>query len=142
MFKSILVPVDLDDEKESKAIFASALEIARSVGAKLSVLSVVPSFSMPMVASFFPADFEKKALKEALKSLTDFVADQDGADLVEKTLVGHGSVYKEIVGAAEEIKADVIVLGPGSTEEGDYLLGHNAARVMRHAHCSVMLLRD
>ena len=97
---------------------------------------------MPMVASFFPPDFEKKALAGALTSLTDFVSAQDGSDIVEKTLVGHGSVYKEIVAAAEEIKADVIVLGSGSAESGDYLLGHNAARVMRHAHCSVMLLRD
>lgn len=142
MFKSILVPLDLDNETESKAVFASALEISGNTGAKLSVLSVVPSFSMPMVASFFPPDFEKKALAGALASLTEFVAGQNGSDVVEKTLVGHGSVYKEIVGAAEEIKADVIVLGPGSAESGDYLLGHNAARVMRHAHCSVMLLRD
>jgi len=80
-------------------------------------------------------------LAGALTSLTDFVSAQDASDKVAKTLVGHGSVYKEIVGAAEEIKADVIVLGPGSAESGDYLLGHNAARVMRHAHCSVMLLR-
>ena len=142
MFKSIIVPLDLENEVESKALFASALEIARNTGAQLNVLTVVPSFSMPMVASFFPPDFEKKALAGALTSLTDFVSALNGADMIDKTLVGHGSVYKEIVGAAEEIKADVIVLGPGSAESGDYLLGHNAARVMRHAHCSVMLLRD
>jgi len=142
MFKSILVPLDLDDEVESKKVFTSARELSKNTGAKLNVLSVVPSFSMPMVASFFPADFEKKALAQALTSLTDFVASNGGDGLVEKNLIGHGSVYKEIVAAAEEIGADVIVLGPGSTETGDYLLGHNSARVMRHAHCSVLLLRD
>ncbi len=96
---------------------------------------------MPMVASFFPADFEKKALKTGFETLTAFIVDQGGSDIVEKTLVGHGSVYKEIIGAAEEIKADVVLLGSGSAETGDYLLGHNAARVMRHASCTVILLR-
>ena len=142
MFKSILVPLDLGDEAEAKSLFASAQDFAEGMGAKLNVLTVVPSFSMPMVASFFPADFEKKALKTGLEELTAFVANHGGSDIVEKTLVGHGSVYKEIIGAAEEIKADAIILGPGSAETGDYLLGHNAARVMRHAPCSVVLLRS
>jgi len=78
MFKSILVPLDLDDEVESKKVFASARELSKNTSAKLNVLSVVPSFSMPMVASFFPADFEKKALAQALTSLTDFVASNGG----------------------------------------------------------------
>ncbi len=142
MFKSILVPLDLGDEAEAKSLFASAQDFAEGMGAKLNVLTVVPSFSMPMVASFFPADFEKKALKTGFEELTTFVANHGGSDIVEKTLVGHGSVYKEIIGAAEEIEADAIILGPGSAETGDYLLGHNAARVMRHAPCSVVLLRS
>ena len=142
MFKSILLPVDLDDEKESARLFASAAEIARSMGAKIHVLTVVPSFSMPMVASFFPADYEKKALAQSQSALSAFVEAQQGADLVQGAIVGHGSVYKEIVRAASEAKADAIVLGPGSAESGDYLLGHNAARVMRHAPCSVVLLRN
>jgi len=142
MFKSILVPIDLDDETESKKLFDSAVELAEGMGAKLSVMTVVPNFSMPMVASFFPPDFEKKALAEGLKSLTAFVEARESSVVIEKTMVGHGSVYKEIVGAAVEIKADAIVLGPGSAEAGDYLLGHNATRVMRHAPCSVLLLRN
>ncbi len=142
MFKSILLPLDLGDEPESKRLFAAASEMASTMGATLHVLTVVPSFSMPMVASFFPADYEKKALEQGRAALMDFVAEQAGSPIVDKHLVGHGSVYKEIVKAAAENAADVIFLGPGSTDSGDFLLGHNAARVMRHAKCSVVLLRN
>jgi len=142
MFKSILLPLDMGDEAESKQLFASAADMARTMGAKLNVLTVVPSFSMPMVASFFPADYEKKMMAEGKGALADFVAGQAGSEIVEKQVVGHGSVYKEIVAAAATVGADAIVLGPGSAESGDYLLGHNAARVMRHAPCSVILLRS
>ena len=135
MFKSILVPLDLENEDESKTIFASALEIARNTGARLNVLTVVPSFSMPMVASFFPPDFEKKALAGALTSLTDFVSALDGADMIDKTLVGHGSVYKEIVGAAEEIKADVIVLGQAAQSPGI-----TCSDTMRRALCGTLIV--
>lgn len=142
MFKSILLPLDLDDEIESKRLFAAASDMARTMDATLNVMTVVPAFSMPMVASFFPADYEQKALEQSHDALATFVAAQTDSKLVKKQVVGHGSVYKEIVKAAEATKADTIVLGPGSAESGDYLLGHNAARVMRHATCSVVLLRN
>ncbi len=142
MFKSILLPLDLGDEAEAKRLFTAANDMARTMGAKLHVLTVIPTFSMPMVASFFPADYEKKALAQGYDALAAFVAGQGGAENVANQIVGHGSVYKEIVKAAEETKSDAIILGPGSAESGDYLLGHNAARVMRHATCSVVLLRS
>ena len=141
MFKSILVPLDLDDEAESKHLFAAASDMARTMDATLNVMTVVPAFSMPMVASFFPADYEQKALDQSHEALAAFVAAQADSTLVKKQVVGHGSVYKEIVKTAEESGSDAIVIGPGSADSGDYLLGHNAARVMRHAKCSVVLLR-
>jgi len=142
MFKSILLPLDLGDEAESKRLFAAGVDMARTADAKLHVITVVPSFSMPMVASFFPAGFEKDALEHGRKALADFVTEQPGSDIIKERIVGHGSVYKEIVKTANDLGADAIILGPGDAQTGDFLLGHNAARVMRHASCSVVLLRS
>jgi len=141
MFKKILLPLDLGDEPESKRLFSDARDMAKTMGATLNIITVVPTFSMPMVASFFPADYESKALAHGHEALAAFVEGQSGSEIVEKQIVGHGSVYKEIVKAAASTGCDAIILGPGDSETGDYLLGHNAARVMRHANCSVLLLR-
>jgi nucleotide-binding universal stress UspA family protein len=48
----------------------------------------------------------------------------------------------EILGIAEEAGADLIVVGSHRPAMGDYLLGTNASRVVRHAGCSVLVARD
>ena len=57
-------------------------------------------------------------------------------------IVGEGTVYEVILEIADKIKADVVVLAAHRPELKDYLLGPNAARVVRHAACSVMVVRD
>ena len=46
-----------------------------------------------------------------------------------------------ILDLAEKIGADLIVMASHRPELKDYLLGPNAARVVRHAECSVMVVR-
>lgn len=141
MFKDILLPLDLGRTAESEVLFARAMEMVKASGARLHVLTVVPDFGMPLISTFFPDGFETKALDQANKELHDFTARQPDGSSVSQHVIGHGSVYKEIVRIAEETKCDLIVMGQGEDAESDYLLGHNSARVMRHSHCSVLLLR-
>ena len=48
----------------------------------------------------------------------------------------------EIVKAAQQTNCDLIVMASHRPELSDFLLGPNAARVVRHAACSVMIIRD
>lgn len=57
-------------------------------------------------------------------------------------VVGRGTVYEEILRIAGEIGSDLIVIGSHRPELKDYLLGPNAARVVRHADCSVLVVRE
>jgi nucleotide-binding universal stress UspA family protein len=67
----------------------------------------------------------------------------NATDLKPNVLVTHGaSIYAEILGAAEEAQADLVVVGSHRPAMKDYLLGTNAARVVRHACCSVLVARD
>jgi nucleotide-binding universal stress UspA family protein len=141
MFKDVLLPLDLGRTAESEVLFARAAEVVATNNARLHVLSVVPEFGLPLVASFFPPGFEEKALEQAKADLKTFTDSQSGSVKVAQHIVGHGSVYKEIVRIAEETKCDLVIMGQGEDVESDYLLGHNSARVMRHSHCSVLLLR-
>ena len=67
----------------------------------------------------------------------------NASDLNPNILVTHGaSIYAEVLGVAEEAEADLVVLGSHRPAMKDYLLGTNAARIVRHAHCSVLVARD
>jgi nucleotide-binding universal stress UspA family protein len=56
-------------------------------------------------------------------------------------LVGEGNVYEAVLQMAEQRRIDLIVIGAHRPELSDYLLGPNAARVVRHADCSVLVVR-
>ena len=67
----------------------------------------------------------------------------NASDLQPNILVTHGaSIYAEILAVAEEAEADLIVVGSHRPAMKDYLLGTNAARIVRHARCSVLVARE
>lgn len=143
MFKHILLPLDLGRKAEAEALFAAAVEVAEAQGAQLHVMTVVPDYGMAIVGSFFPPDFEKQAIARGEHELAAFVAAQKGGDTVDQKIIAHGPIYKQIVKTAKQIKCDLIVMGVGVTDSvGEYLVGHNATQVLRHAPCSVMAVRD
>ncbi len=56
-------------------------------------------------------------------------------------VVREGGVATEILEHASEIGADLIVLNSHDPGVADYFLGSVASRVVRHAHCSVHVVR-
>ena len=141
-FREILLPVDLNDESSWSHALPAAINLARSSQARLHVLTVVPDFGMSIVGQFFPKDFEHTAIAEAEKRIAAFAADHIPADVAGRHLVAHGSVYKEIIDAAEAHSVDLIIMGAHRPDLEDYLLGPNAARVVRHSRCSVLVVRS
>lgn len=141
MYQNILVPIDLGDPDSWQDALPAALNYAKLYQAKLHFLTVIPDFGMTMVGQFFPNNFEKQAVSQAETALKAFVTEHVGDDIPHQTHIGHGTVYKEILEASESLKADLIVIGSHRPELKDYLLGPNAARVVRHANCSVLVAR-
>ena len=142
MYKEILLPVDLQDPDSWRKSVADAQDLARAFDSTVHVMTVVPSYQMSIVGSFFPDDFEEKLLATARTQLHEFVKEQLDAALRGQHIVGHGSVYEEVLRVAEEIKADLIVLGASRPMAGQLLPGPNAARIAGHAHCSVIVVRN
>ncbi len=142
MYQTILLPVDLNEDSSWKKALPTAVELCRTHGAKLHVMTVVPDFGMAIVGSFFPNNYEKRALAETSRTLKEFVAAHVPGDLDAAQDVDHGTVYEEILAAAKRVGADLIVMSAHRPGQADYLLGPNAARVVRHADCSVLVVRD
>ena len=142
MFKSILFPVDLGQESSWKKALPSAVEMARAGEAQLHIMTVLPDFGMSMVSVAFPSDFEEKGLAAVKQALEEFVIEHVPGEITVKYHVAHGSIYSEIMAAADQLGCDLIVLSSHRPEMRDYLIGPNAARVVRHAKQSVFVVRD
>jgi nucleotide-binding universal stress UspA family protein len=141
MFRHILVSVDLDAPFDWEKTYPTAIELARQWNARLDVMTVVPDFGMSIVGQFFPAGYEKKMATMVLERLRE-KADAglpDGMSI--NHLVGEGNVYEAVLSMAAQREIDLIVIGAHRPELRDYLLGPNAARVVRHARCSVLVVR-
>ena len=142
MFKNILLPIDLNHLASQRKAVETAIRYAQAFDGQLHVLTIVPGFGLPVVAEHFPKDFEEKALASAKKALHDFVRQAFPKEVAVHEILGQGTIYDEILNAAAELDVDLIILASHRPEMQDYLIGSNASRVIRHAACSVLVVRD
>ena len=142
MFKNILLSVDLTDSTSWRKALPFAAEYCQAMGATLHLMTVVPDYGMTVVGQFFPEDYEKKAIVQARHELRELATAHVPAGVEVQHIVAHGTIYQEILNAAKSVNADLIVIASHRPELKDYLIGPNAARVMRHAHRSVLVVRD
>ena len=141
MISSILLPVDLADGEGWRAALDVAVAQARHNKAVLHVASVFPDLGMALVGGFFKQGFESEALAKLGESLADWAKKNVPGDVEVHPHVLHGKIYDEILRAADRLGVDLIVMGSHRPELSDYLLGPNAARVVRHAKQSVYVVR-
>jgi nucleotide-binding universal stress UspA family protein len=102
----------------------------------------VPDVADLMVSQYFPSGFEGKLIAGAQKEMAAFVEANVPPAIPVETEVAHGTIYEEIIRAADRIDADLIVMASHRPELRDYLLGPNAARVIRHCSRSVLVVRE
>ena len=141
MYKNILLPVDLGHDSSWDKALPTAVALCRAFGARLHVMTVVPDFGMSIVGQFFPSGYEEKVADKVMADLKTFVKTHLPDDLTVQHIVGEGTVYEVILDMARKTKADLVVMAAHRPELKDYLLGPNSARVVRHAACSVYVIR-
>jgi nucleotide-binding universal stress UspA family protein len=140
MFRTILVPVDIDDVETSRPALDRAVTLAESSGGTLRVIyvrSLVPTSFM----EFVPPHFDTAQQGEAEKRLAALV---QGIRLPKdrvSSVVTLGGVYHDVLQEADKIGADLIVVGSHRPTTATYLIGSNAANIVRHARCSVLVVR-
>ncbi len=141
MYTSILVAIDLNDTKGAHRVAETAFRLAKDHGAALHLINVIPDFGMSIVGSFFSADQTRAMVEDEKTKFREWASSEVPDDLEYDLTVIKGHVYDNILKTAEKIGADVIVIGSHKPELEDYLLGPNAARVVRHAKQSVFVVR-
>lgn len=143
MIKSVLCAVDVQQDDDTK-VLQTADKLARLDNAQLDVITVVPSAGINLVASYFEENFQGQMVEQTREKLISKVSAVLGEDRNNdiRHLVTTGSIYEEILEVAKKTDADLIVIGAHQPHLSEYLLGPNAARVVRHSKASVYVVRD
>lgn len=136
MYKTVLVPIDMAHPEKGKPM----IDVARQISDKdarillVSAVEEVPTF----VASQLPQGLLEKARELAAEELK---AIANAAGIKPDYQVRSGNASNAILDIAKEQNADIILIGSHKPGLQDYLLGSTAARVVRHAECSVLVAR-
>jgi nucleotide-binding universal stress UspA family protein len=139
MFKTILIAVDLDEPESAARLAQAARMMAAQTGASLHVVNVVPEAGMSLVGAALGPGHFAGIMEAARQAASDWIGEAlpEGARLH----VVQGTIYDAILKEADRIDADAIVVGAHRPQLRDYLVGPNAARVVRHARQSVFVIR-
>jgi len=136
MYKNILVPIALDGEHDGGA----SIEVANALkaeGGQITLLHVVEELQS-YVAMQLPKGLEDENIAYA-KSRLDQIAGGIAGGAKVNVVMGHSG--RTILDVAEDMGADCIVIASHRPGLEDYLIGSTAARVVRHADCSVHVVR-
>jgi nucleotide-binding universal stress UspA family protein len=141
MFKKILVPVDVDYPETAAAVYREAAKIAKLSDAKIRLISVMPGFGMPIVASFISDEVRQEAKKRFRETVEKFIETNCDEPVSYKIRTGKNS--EEIIKAADTWEADLIVVYHNRRQEiNEVFSGSCSQRVSDNANCSVLRLRN
>jgi universal stress protein A len=140
--ETIVVPTDFSPESKKALRYASTL--AAGCGAVLRLVHVVePGSFVNDLANVAVIRDDKEVAQEAAVRLQCLAQDEVEELIPVQAEVRIGKPYNEIVSVAKKLGADLIVIAThGYSGLKHALLGSTAERVVRHATCPVLVVRE
>jgi len=145
--KKIIVPVDFSEYSEYALDFA--LQFSKLIDGKITLLHVLelPAASVNYGADMTAATAEVVYRRELLDGVSEKLhalaekAEEDGQKVFIRT--EYGTPFKSIGKEVAEKGADWVIIGSkGASGLSEVFLGSNAERVIRHAECPVITIKD
>jgi nucleotide-binding universal stress UspA family protein len=141
MFNKILVPIDVDYPKTAAAVYKNAADIAKLSNAEIRLVSVMPGFGMPIVASYISDEMKQKAKTRFKEALESFIEENCEKSVSYRVRIGKN--WEQIVNAADNWEADLIVVYHNRRRDiNEVFSGSCSQRVSDSANCSVLRLRN
>lgn len=136
MYSTILVPVDLAHDDVGRRILKKGAALLREGGVihALFVASLIPDYA----EAHIPREVRETEDRASYAALEALAAEMD---IPAQVRVTHGAAAASILDAAKTVDADLVIIGSHRPGIADYFLGSTAARVVRHAPCSVLVDR-
>ncbi|MFK5948375.1 MAG: universal stress protein [Methylococcales bacterium] len=141
MYNKILVAIDVFREKNAEKLCKTANDMAKMNGAAVRLVSVVPDYGMPLVATYFPKDAQDKVKSEMSAMLkkyaTEYIDDNVSA------ILRQGKRARNIVDEATEWGADLVIIGcrKKASRDNIRMLGACSSSVADRVDCSVIVVR-
>lgn len=148
MYKHILLPTD-SSPLSDKAV-KQCSRLAKSIGAKITTLNVIPEFQMIMDEAFVMPNaalvkkrFDEETGKRSKKLLADVKASAGAAGVdCDCVTVTSGVPYDAIIKQAKKAKCDLIMTAShGRKGLSSILLGSETAKVLTHSTIPVLVVR-
>jgi len=136
LMKKVLVALDIARSGGNDVCIKTAQDIASTMDATLVFLHVIDAVP-DYIAGSVPEGVLKKRKLEATEKIGNLAAQYGCSDAV----VREGFPAIKIIEYAMEINADLIILHSSDPGLSNYFFGSVASRVVRHAHCSVHIVR-
>ncbi len=134
MQKSVLIAVDLGNVANLESLIDHASAYDNSKIILLNVVEDIPGWA----AVELPRGTLEKSVQSSLENLKA-LATSLRIEVEVEVRVGHP--YKTILEVADKKGADLIIVASHQPELQNYFLGSTAAKVVRHATCSVLVVR-
>lgn len=142
----ILVPLDFSESSIDALDYA--VHIAEIFGSELHLLHVVETYEFN--SSYRDDETARQIIELGLNKKFDAIANPRIKETEKdiKTVYHHrvGKIYNQIVKHADEISADLIVMGTHGTSDNlnfkKFMLGSNANRVVHAAPCPVLTVKN
>ncbi|WP_048308700.1 universal stress protein [Halomonas sp. PR-M31] len=150
MSGNILCPVALNHKSSWQPVLPVAIELTRTRGATLHLVTVIPKLKSSLGLPSGPDygedvlaldEYNKKMKKAMEQEMEVFIEEHFPDDLHVARTVATGHVDRCVLEVASRIRAQLIVMSGYSPSLRSFLLGTSAERIMRHAKCSVYIVR-
>ncbi len=144
MFRSIVVGTDGSDT--ARQAVRQAIELARSVGARIELVSAYEPVSDARLreAIHVPEDLQwmVNPREDVQATLEQAAGEVRAAGVAVEVFARQGDPADAILDVAEERGSDLIVVGnKGMTGAKRFLLGSVPNKVSHHAPCAVLIIR-
>ena len=136
MYKKIVVPVDCGALDKGEKILRKAAQLL-DAGGEIILMTVIED--MPgYITIELPVNAIEDAIKDGKAKLVEL---KEKTGIAARVELRTGAPAREILAAANEHGADLILVASHVPALGNYLIGATADRVVRHARCSVLVDR-
>ncbi|MDX1320384.1 MAG: universal stress protein [Oceanospirillum sp.] len=141
MYNTVLIPMDLEHED----MFPKAVALAHQLigDEKGEIHGIYVDQTQVHQGNFGITDDAVQGAREAMKQEVKTLFKKYVPEhLRGKCRVKAGVVYDTVLEEADKVKPEVIIVAAGRPGLSSYLLGSNAEKILRHANCSVFVVRD
>ncbi|HFF1652901.1 TPA: universal stress protein [Providencia rettgeri] len=141
MYNKILVPIDITEKSLAHLVMSHIQYLAEYENAHIHFLAIIPTVPFYTTMGFGFAEKADSEQENVTKHLAEIIKEFNISTNKYSAQVLMGTPRDEILRIAEEISADLIVIGSRRPGMSTYFLGSTASMVIQNSKISVLTVR-